>query len=86
MSTHNIGLYEDLTKNIFQLSSNTLLETLMTGFFCDNIISHVNLLIHVVNYKKRSKKKKKKKTLFINITVGQIIDFVVEFDFTKSWY
>ena len=24
MSTHNIGFYEDLTKIIFQLSSNTL--------------------------------------------------------------
>ena len=23
MSTHNIGFYEDLTKNIFELSSNT---------------------------------------------------------------
>ena len=23
MSTHNIGFYEDLTKNIFHLSSNT---------------------------------------------------------------
>ena len=23
MSTHNIGVYEDLTKNLFQLSSNT---------------------------------------------------------------
>ena len=25
MSTHNIGFYEDLTKNIFELSSNTRL-------------------------------------------------------------
>ena len=24
MSTHNIGFYEDLTKNIFELSSNIL--------------------------------------------------------------
>ena len=44
MSTHNIGFYEDLTKIIFELSSNThlifsagmlqsvFLETLKTGF------------------------------------------------------
>ena len=27
MSTHNIGFYEDLTKIIFQLSSNTLISS-----------------------------------------------------------
>ena len=33
MSTHNIGFYEDLTKNIFQLSSNIIKYT-SYFFFC----------------------------------------------------
>ena len=32
MSTHNIGFYEDLTKNIFQLSSNIIKYA--PYFFC----------------------------------------------------
>ena len=35
MSTHNIGFYEDLTKIIFQLSSNTHLSS--PGYACDKI-------------------------------------------------
>ena len=40
MSTHNIGLYEDLTKIIFELSSNTHL-----------ISSAVNLLFEMLGDK-----------------------------------
>ena len=32
MSTHNIGFYEDLTKNIFELSSNIIKYA--PYFFC----------------------------------------------------
>ena len=50
MSTHNIGFYEDLTKIIFQLSSNTCtylisssadhLSSLITVFHC--VLNQVN--------------------------------------------
>ena len=36
MSTHNIGFYEDLTKIIFQLSSNILRYTPYPYFDFDN--------------------------------------------------
>ena len=46
MSTHNIGFYEDLTKIIFELSTNTHLISSAEGnhlyCFCENKI-HVNL-------------------------------------------
>ena len=35
MSTHNIGFYEDLTKIIFELSSNTHLISSAEGFSYD---------------------------------------------------
>ena len=35
MSTHNIGFYEDLTKIIFELSSNTHLISSAGFFFLD---------------------------------------------------
>ena len=41
MSTHNIGFYEDLTKIIFELSSNTHLissAVLHKKIFCEFII------------------------------------------------
>ena len=34
MSTHNIGFYEDLTKIIFELSSNTHLISSVVGCCC----------------------------------------------------
>ena len=44
MSTHNIGFYEDLTKNIFELSSNTHLTSSAAYsnlMECDTFSSHV---------------------------------------------
>ena len=39
MSTHNIGFYEDLTKIIFELSSNTHLIS--------SAVSRVSKMLHV---------------------------------------
>ena len=44
MSTHNIGFYEDLTKNIFELSSNTHLFS-SAGISLESIPSHSNMYI-----------------------------------------
>ena len=43
MSTHNIGFYEDLLKNIFQLSSNTHLISLFFCYLCSENESAVQL-------------------------------------------
>ena len=37
MSTHNIGFYEDLTKIIFELSSN-IIKYSPYFFYCDYVI------------------------------------------------
>ena len=39
MSTHNIGFYEDLTKNIFELSSNIIKYA--PYFFCCSDINFI---------------------------------------------
>ena len=43
MSTHTIGFYEEMTKIIFQLSSNTLLNL----FFCTFFMIYKQLIIQV---------------------------------------
>ena len=45
MSTHNIGFYEDLTKIIFELSSNTHLIS-SAGTF---IVCYPDRIIHLVS-------------------------------------
>ena len=47
MSTHNIGFYEDLTKIIFELSSNT------------HLISSADYVTHSNSYEKKIHKMKK---------------------------
>ena len=52
MSTHNIGFYEDLTKIIFELSSNII--KYVPDFFCcywfhfNNLLKHIfqNIVLH----------------------------------------
>ena len=46
MSTHNIGFYEDLTQIIFQLSSNTYLDSssLYTSTYQHKRIRSVNVV------------------------------------------
>ena len=41
MSTHNIGFYEDLTKIIFELSSNTHLISSAESSCIVQVLSHV---------------------------------------------
>ena len=43
MSTHNIGFYEDLTKIIFDLSSNIIKYA--PYFFCCNLSVNVSILL-----------------------------------------
>ena len=43
MSTHNIGFYEDLTKIIFQLSSNTHLIS-SSGYIQKRLLIKINML------------------------------------------
>ena len=38
MSTHNVGFYEDLTKIIFELSSNTHLISSAVGMFQTKVL------------------------------------------------
>ena len=45
MSTHNIGFYEDLTKIIFELSSNII--TYAPYFFCCSYLVNCNLHVYV---------------------------------------
>ena len=46
MSSHNIGLYEDLTKIIFELSSNThLISSAEHVRMLEVLISVINFLI-----------------------------------------
>ena len=52
MSTHNVGFYEDFTKIIFELSSNTHLISSAVGRFADNM-AHI---CHKVYMKKRGLK------------------------------
>ena len=40
MSTHNIGFYEDLTKIIFELSSNTHLISSAAGYIQKEPFTH----------------------------------------------
>ena len=49
MSTHNLGFYEELTKNIFQLSSNIIKYKSYLLFWCTSScfcrVSFVKLLV-----------------------------------------
>ena len=64
MSTHNIGFYEDLTKNIFELSSNSQLISSAGCFVflsklrpCDrrsvdtgrNVTTYMCQIVHILN-------------------------------------
>ena len=46
MSTHNIGFYEDLTKIIFELSSNM---HLISSAVCDNHTANQRLCFHYID-------------------------------------
>ena len=47
MSTHNIGFYEDLTKIIFELSSNTHLISSAVLVVCANLEADFLLARHI---------------------------------------
>ena len=54
MSTHNIGFYEDLTKIIFELSSNIIKYT-PYFFCCLSVLLEVSNLTKVILLKKEEK-------------------------------
>ena len=48
MSTHNIGFYEDLTKNFFELSSNThLISSAEESDYSESNINHCLVLLFI---------------------------------------
>ena len=48
MSTHNIGFYEDLTKIIFELSSNMhLISSAALAVFCGCTVRFVSDLVRI---------------------------------------
>ena len=59
MSTHNIGFYEDLTKIIFELSSN-IIKYAPYFFCCNTAVAHIFL-----NKKSRSGNSKETDSLGI---------------------
>ena len=70
MSTHNIGFYEDLTKIIFELSSNT--HPISSAVF-DRVILDANflccLLIHVLDCRKQNSSKCTKNFMRLENTI-----------------
>ena len=48
MSTHNIGFYEDLTKIIFELSSNSSNTHLISS--ADNVTSMTMMSVHMTSH------------------------------------
>ena len=63
MRTHNIGFYEDLTKIIFELSSNIIKYT--PYFFCcigkqntENVASHLGLFCSLTQFSSKNEEEK----------------------------
>ena len=67
MSTHNIGFYEDLTKNIFELSSNII--KFAPYFFCCEC--SLPLLVDVFPH-----------TTYLDQAISQVISHVCTYPMT----
>ena len=72
MSTHNIGFYEDLTKNIFELSSNIM----KYAPYYHQISSNTHLII--IKYHQM-------RTLFLLLDKGYNVGGYFEIAFDFAW-